>query len=98
MSKHFNQLTPAEHERLSLLIEEMGESLQAAGKILRHGYESSWDGGPTNRVTLCHELGDVRHCLQRLIDAGDLDEVVIERGRADKAARVGRFLHHQDRP
>ena len=38
MSSHFNKLTPAQAERLAILIEECGEVIQAATKILRHGY------------------------------------------------------------
>jgi hypothetical protein len=37
--EYFNSLTPAELERLSLLLEELGEAQQAIGKILRHGYK-----------------------------------------------------------
>lgn len=37
---HFNELTPAEAERLAYLAEECGEAIQIIGKILRHGYES----------------------------------------------------------
>lgn len=37
--KHYNELTPEEHERLSLLMEECGEVVQIIGKIFRHGYE-----------------------------------------------------------
>jgi hypothetical protein len=36
----FNELTPAEAERLAYLTEEMAEAIQIIGKILRHGYES----------------------------------------------------------
>lgn len=38
--EHFNQLSPAEAERLALLSEELGEAQQAIGKILRHGQPS----------------------------------------------------------
>lgn len=37
---HFNQLSPAELERLAYLAEEMCEAGQIIGKIIRHGYES----------------------------------------------------------
>ena len=33
----FNGLTPAEAERLALLMEECGEVVQIIGKVLRHG-------------------------------------------------------------
>lgn len=39
-TEHFNKLTPAEAERLTILAEECGEVIQCVGKILRHGYES----------------------------------------------------------
>lgn len=38
--KPFNELSPAQAERLAYLLEELGEAQQAIGKILRHGYES----------------------------------------------------------
>lgn len=95
VSQHFNQLTPAEAERLALLLEELGEAQQAIGKILRHGYESTHpDGGPTNREALERECGDVRHAMIRLCDAGDLSKLAIH-DRADaKAVQVVRYLHH----
>lgn len=61
---HFNQLTPAQAEVLALLAEEAGELIQAIGKILRHGLESTHPanpGGPTNADALVRELGDVHH-------------------------------------
>jgi NTP pyrophosphatase (non-canonical NTP hydrolase) len=64
---HFNQLSPAEAERLAFLIEECGEVIQAASKVLRHGYESFDPTIPiherlTNRGALARELGDVGGC------------------------------------
>lgn len=41
MADHFNGLTPAEAERLALLLEELGEAQQAIGKILRQCSTSS---------------------------------------------------------
>lgn len=91
----FNGLTPAEAERLALLVEELGESAQAVGKVLRHGYESCHpEGGPTNRKSLMNELGDVRHAVDRLCDAGDLDKQVIGVQAHLKGKRVQRYLHH----
>lgn len=63
--EHFNRLTPAEAERLALLAEECGEVIQAIGKVLRHGFESTHpDGGPTNRESLERECGDVYHARE----------------------------------
>lgn len=94
--QNFNQLTPAETERLALLMEELGEAQQAAGKILRHGYESTNpDGGPTNRATLERELGDVRHAMIRICAAGDLSKDHIHTWADEKAINVEKYLHHQ---
>jgi len=95
--EHFNELTPAEHERLSLLLEEMGEAQQIVGKILRHGYESRHPkGGPTNRDLLAEELGHVRHAENLMTLADDLDCEVVVRSIASKSRRVKKYLHHQE--
>ena len=92
----FNKLTPGEAERLALLAEELGESIQAIGKILRHGYESRHpNGGPTNRKTLESELGDVMCAVNKLCDAGDLSSSAIALGAEMKTVRVEQYLHHQ---
>lgn len=92
----FNQLTPGEAERLALLAEELGESIQAIGKILRHGYESRHpDGGPTNRQSLEIELGDVKHAINRICESGDLSASNIEDRTLNKAVTVQKYLHHQ---
>ena len=97
MSEHFNRLTPSEAERLALLAEELGEAVQAIGKVLRHGYESSHpSGGPTNREALERELGDVRHAMIRICLAGDLRKEAIHARAEAKAASVKKYLHHQD--
>lgn len=95
--RHFNQLTPAEAERLALLMEEMGETQQAIGKVLRHGYESTHpDGGPTNRETLERELGDVKAAVNMLIDSGDLNMMEIDAAALRKRSKVRQYMHHQD--
>ncbi len=94
--EHFNRLTPAEAERLALLAEECGEVMQAIGKVLRHGFESTHpDGGPTNREALERECGDVYHAIWRLIGAGDIDGNGMSQRADDKAKSVVRYLHHQ---
>lgn len=98
MSDNFNELTPAEAERLSLLLEEMGEAIQVIGKIQRHGYESCHpDGGESNRELLEEEIGHVRHAMIRLCDERDLDKAKIHWYADKKAQSVGRWLHHQEK-
>lgn len=87
-------LTDAQRELLALLLEELGESQQAIGKILRHGYESRHpNGGPTNRETLNAEIGDVMAAVEMLHAAGDLSLDVIFRFCGEKKKRVGKYLH-----
>jgi NTP pyrophosphatase (non-canonical NTP hydrolase) len=97
--KPFNELTPAEVERLALLAEECGECIQAIGKVLRHGYESQHPEGihhgATNRTRLTEEMGDVRAAMIMLCDAGDIVKVEVHAAADDKLKRVRPYLHHQ---
>jgi NTP pyrophosphatase (non-canonical NTP hydrolase) len=96
VSQHFNQLTPAEAERLALLMEELGEAQQAIGKILRHGYESTHpDGGPTNRATLEREIGDIQNAIELMIGNNDIDRDEIDSRVAYKTLAAKSYLHHQ---
>lgn len=94
---NFNKLSASETERLAILVEEMGEAHQAIGKILRHGYESTHpDGGPTNRESLEHELGDVRHSMIRLCNSKDLSKAQIHWFADKKEETINPYLHHQE--
>lgn len=98
---HFNELTPAEAERLALLAEECGEVIQQIGKTLRHGYASSHPdfpadkGGPTNRYNLMREVGDVLVAIEMMVDARDFDQVDIDDRMRVKRHKVQDYLHHQ---
>lgn len=73
---HFNALSPAQAERLAILMEECGEVVQIIGKILRHGFESVSPYGhssETNREALIRELFDVKAAAM-LVDI-DLPEL-----------------------
>lgn len=64
---HFNKLTPAEHERLSYLMEECAEVIHIIGKIMRHGYNSYDPTNSTrinNRKLLEKELADVNTAVK----------------------------------
>jgi len=97
-AEHFNGLTPAEAERLALLLEEMGEAQHIIGKVLRHGYTSCspFDAqGTINRVLLEKEVGDVMAALDLLYAANDLSASKTEESRQRKHKTVRRYLHHQ---
>jgi len=93
----FNRLNYSEGERLALLAEEMGEALQAIGKILRHGYESYHPDqidGPNNRQSLTRELGDVYAAIQLMCDTKDVRYIEIIEAKDKKLAKLSKFLHH----
>ncbi len=95
--KHFNQLTPAEAERLALLAEECAEVIQIVGKILRHGYESYHPADSlrtTNRELLGKELGHVGVAEGLLYDANDVVPQLVIDEREKKRDRIQQYLHH----
>lgn len=92
---HFNKLSPAELERLSILAEECAEVIQVIGKIQRHGYESCHpNGGPNNRRLLTREIGDVKAAITLLVEGHDVDEELISDSRREKLFNIPQYLHH----
>lgn len=92
----FNQLTSKQEELLFLFIEECGEAIQAATKVLRHGYESRHPlGGPTNRESLQREMGDLRTAFNLLAE-NDLHAHEIAVAAAMKFQNVAKYLHHRN--
>lgn len=100
MVQHFNNLTPAQAERLALLAEECGQAIHVIGKILRHGYDSTHpDGGRTNRQLLEKQLGDIEFAKSLLCEnpnggAPDLNREAIGQAHAEKGMTCYRYLHH----
>lgn len=66
-------LTVAQHARLAELIEECGEVVQAAAKVLQCGYDerSRHGKGMPRRVLLERELGHLEASLSVLYGSGD---------------------------
>lgn len=99
MSEPFsNGLSDAEVERLGLLAEECGETIQIIGKILRHGYESvnpyeAHSG--TNRDRLTLELGDVLVAIDFMLNNGDVRHSGLTDRKRVKHHRIWDWLHHQ---
>lgn len=93
---HFNNLTPAEAERLAMLAEECGEVIQVIGKILRHGYESCHPvSGERNRDRLQAEVTDVLAVL--VLMTGTPSDITLGDIKDERYAvwRKLRYSHHQ---
>ena len=93
--KHYNDLTPAQAERLAYLAEECGEVIQIVGKILRHGY-SNFDptASPpraTNRNLLRNELIDLMGAINLMEQNNDFIRII-----KDKPKSTSKYFHHQD--
>lgn len=98
MTIPFNELDPAEAERLAFLAEECGELVQAIGKILRHGYFSINPVDPhgkSNRANLIKEMGDVRAAMILMCLAGDVRKDEIHAAANEKLISVVRWMHEQ---
>ncbi len=97
--KPYNHLTLAQVERLAILSEELGEAVQAIGKVLRHGYGTRCPSaplGPTSQDLLETELGDVLFAMSLLTDAKDLDCDAIDAAEKKKSQRSQLYFHHQE--
>ncbi len=97
----FSNLTDAAIERMSVLTEECGESVQIAGKVVRHGwlsYHPEDVNKTVNRQLLEKELGDVLFAMRLLGSAGDISLMEVERHSREKAQRIGAYLHHNTVP
>jgi len=93
----FNKLSPAEAERLALLLEELGEAQQAIGKILRHGYENYHPDFPeiSNRDDLEKEIAHIRHAIYLMEQAKDIDPANNAGYQYSKMVNISKYLHHQ---
>lgn len=91
----YNKLTPAETERLALLMEECAEVQQVIGKILRHGYEEGHPkGNTTNREDLEKEIGHALYAVALLDFKGDIRKKAYEFHSISKNDTVAKYLHH----
>lgn len=97
MTDHFNQLTPAQAERLAMLAEECAEVISVIGKILRHGYDSYHPNTPaiTNRDLLAHELADVDAVLKE-IKRVELKDYSCQDITGKRWQKKLRYAHHQE--
>jgi NTP pyrophosphatase (non-canonical NTP hydrolase) len=90
------QPTPAQLERLAIVVEETGEVLKEIGKILRFGYEAHHpDRMETNRQALTRELGDLTAGVGFLIGMGDISGDDVSAQALVKQERIEHWSHFQ---
>ena len=96
METPYNKLTPAEVERLALLIEECSEIQQIACKILRHGYDSYHPNNPSvsNRQLLEEELGHYEVAVQLMVDNDDVNFIEMNSSSMRKSQTINKYLRH----
>lgn len=94
---HVNNLSNAQLERLSILLEELGEVHQMIGKVLRFGYNSSHPDFPdtNNRIELAKEIGHVERAISLLVLNRDIDESVVIRSASSTG--LSDYVYYQDR-
>ena len=90
-----NQLTGEETERLALLLEEAAEVIHIAGKILRHGYDSTHpDDFIINKRLLEKEIGHFEYAKELMIKCRDISGHQIEGFMLGKEHKVKPYLHY----
>jgi NTP pyrophosphatase (non-canonical NTP hydrolase) len=93
-----NGLDARDVEVIGILMEELAESTQIAGKILRHGYWSSnplIENAKNNKELLAEELGHVLNAIRMLVDDQHLDEQLILDSAEAKYRSIQKWLHHK---
>lgn len=97
---HFNNLSPAETERLDMLAEEAAEIVMAVSKIKRHGWSSHNPDAPAkgdNRRQLEAEMADLLGVWTAMRSAGEVyDPSLYDTGKAWE--KKLRYAHHQADP
>lgn len=94
-----SRLSWEEEEKLYLLIEECGEVIQSASKILRHGYHSENPAtGERNRAALEREIADVLLAVNILQASGDVDQDTVQGHYELAIQRKHRYIHDFEIP
>lgn len=85
-------LTPYEREVLTILVEECGEVIQAATKLLRFGKENRPDNGAPNTEVLSTEVGHVREVINFAIELKLVSPSVAEMAKSEKRRRLHYYM------
>jgi len=92
---NINNLSDAELERLSILMEEMAESQQMISKVIRFRYLSHHPkdiNKITNKERLEEELGHVLNIINMICNSNDLDYETILKYKKIKENTIKSYL------
>lgn len=97
--------TDYERELLTILMEEAGEVIQRAAKLLRFGRDEVQPGQElSNSRRLAHEIGDLHVMCSLIEDAGLIKWMDISDGCDRKKAQLAKYMqttrakHGDDKP
>lgn len=90
----------AEAERMAILTEELGEVLQAIGKIQRHGWVAVRQSPASihrydNREQLETELGNLKAIINRMVINGDIRSDVIDAAAIEHHHKLKQYTYFQ---
>lgn len=91
----FNQITPAEAERLAMLSQEASRLIQMANKVLHHGMGGAQPDGPgfPNRDDIVEGLADLEAVRVMMEIAGGIDGPQAPISE-DTLWRIGKKVRH----
>lgn len=90
----YNNLSPAEIERLALLIEDAGKVVAVAGKAIREGYRPP--SMYNNREELEEKLGNLGYAIHLMVANGDLCSEKMEESLDIREENISNYLHEQE--
>jgi hypothetical protein len=94
---HANGLDADEQERLVCLMEECAEVIHAAGKTLRHGYDSRHpETQESNREAIQRELGQLQFTIDQMLRHKDIYMHELDVAHHEKAESVAQYLHYTE--
>jgi NTP pyrophosphatase (non-canonical NTP hydrolase) len=94
-----NDINEAQRERLIKLMEECAEVIHISAKILIYGYDEvnvKKPNGPTNKVRLEKEIGDVVFWTGMLALHNDINLAVSEKHSEKKIDKAMKYTQHQE--
>ena len=89
----------AQQERISVFLEEMGETIANIGKAQRHGLTSRnplHSHSLTNRELITNETADIMVAIDMLVASGDIDKDLLMECYRKKLPKIVEWLHFDE--